>query len=222
MFDERRIMIHSLTHRIGMAVGVALLGLVAVGWSLRAQSPAPPRMGPIPAEAMTDAQVKAAKEVERNGAVQGYLWPMLRDPGLARPTQDLATFINRDSKLPKKLTQLTIIYVSRRLMYNGSWAEHVEVAQRQGLRPEIAQAIAADQRPTNLDQDEQIVYDMCMELDHTMTISDATYARAVARLGEAGVVDTVATYGYYAYLGLFNNATHLPPGVAPAFHPPAR
>jgi 4-carboxymuconolactone decarboxylase len=215
-------MIHLLKYTTGTILGVALLGLVGATWSLRAQSPAPPRMGPIPADAMTEAQAKAAKEVERNGAVQGYLWPMLRDPGLARPTQDLATFINRDSKLSKKLTQLTIIYVSRRLMYNASWAEHVEVAQRQGLRPEIAQAIASGQRPAAMDQDEQIVYDMCTELDHTMTISDATYARAVARLGEAGVVDTVATYGYYAYLGLFNNATHLPSGVTPAFHPPAR
>ena len=215
-------MIHSLKHGIGTAIGVAFLCLVANGWSVRAQSPAPPRMGPIPAEAMTEAQAKAAKEVERNGAVQGYLWPMLRDPGLARLTQDMATFINRDSKLPKKLTQLTIIYVSRRFMYNESWAEHVQVAQRQGLRPEIAQAIASGQRPADMDQDEQIVYDMCTELDHTMAISDATYARAVARLGEAGVVDTIATYGYYAYLGLFNNATHLPSGAAPAFHPAAR
>ena len=214
-------MICSLTYAMRNATGSALVAALGGALCLQAQSPAPPRMGPIPAEAMTEAQAKAAKEVERRGAVPGYLWPMLRNPGLARPTQMIGEYVNREGKLPKKLTQMAILYVSRRLMYNGSWAEHVEMAQREGLRDEIAQAIAAGQRPVNMDQDEQIVYDMCTELDRTMTISDATYARAVARLGEAGVVDTIAIYGFYSYLGLFNNATRLPPGVAPAFRPPA-
>ena len=67
--------------------------------------------------------------------------------------------------------------------------------------------------------DETLVYDMCDELQKTMTISDRTYTHAVARLGEGGVVDTVAIVGFYGYLGLLNNATRLPMGVAPAFRP---
>lgn len=176
-------------------------------------------MGPIPAETMTEAQAKAAKEVERNGAVPAYLWAPLRNPGLARPTQTIGEYLNREGKLAPKLTQLAILYVSKRLMYNGSWIEHVGMAQRAGLRDEIVSAIAAGQRPPGMDQDEQLVYDMCAELDATMTISDTTYARALARLGEAGIVDTVAIYGFYSYLGLLNNATRLPAGTPPAFRP---
>ena len=66
------------------------------------------------------------------------------------------------------------------------------MAKTAGLNEEISQAIVAGKRPANLDADEQLVYDMCSELEHTMTISNATYTRAVAKLGEAGVVDTIA------------------------------
>jgi 4-carboxymuconolactone decarboxylase len=95
------------------------------------------------------------------------------------------------------------------------------MADRAGLSADIVQAIAAERRPARMDQDETLVFDMCDELQKTMTIGDATYNRAVARLGEAGVVDTVAIYGFYSYLGLLNNATRLPPGATPAFRPPA-
>ena len=186
-----------------------------------APAQAQPRMGPIPADKMTEAQTKAAADILRNGEVPGYLWPMLRNPGLARPTQIIGEYLNREGKLPPKLTQMVILIVSRRLMYNGSWVEHSGMATRAGLSDEIAQAIAAERRPAVMDADETIVYDMCDELQKTMTISDATYARAVGRFGEPGVADTVAIYGFYFYLGLFNNATRLAPGSTPAFRPPA-
>jgi 4-carboxymuconolactone decarboxylase len=181
---------------------------------------AQPRMAALAADKMTEAQAAAAKEVERNGTVPAYLWPMLRNPGLARPTQIIGEYLNRQGKLPPKLTQMAILIASRRLMYNGSWIEHSGMADRAGLRSEITQAIAAERRPAVMDEDETLIYEMCDELQKMLTISDATYNRAVARLGEAGVVDTVAIYGFYSYLGLLNNATRLPAGATPAFRPP--
>ena len=78
-------------------------------------------------------QAKAAAEVGRNGAVPGYLWPMLRNPGRARPTQIIGEYLNREGKLPPKLTQMAIPMVSRPKMYNGSWTEHPAMAERAGL-----------------------------------------------------------------------------------------
>jgi 4-carboxymuconolactone decarboxylase len=145
---------------------------------------------------------------------------MLRNPGLAVPTQTIGEYLNRQGKLPPKLTQMAILIASRRTSYNGSWVEHSGMAARAGLGADIVQAIAAERRPDGMNQDETLVYDMCDELQKSMTVSDATYTRAVARLGEAGVVDTIAIYGFYTYLGLFNNATRLPQGSTPTFRPP--
>lgn len=62
--------------------------------------------------------------------------------------------------------------------------------------------------------DEAIVYDYLLELDATQAVSDATYARAVAAFGEAGVVDLTAVAGYYATLAMILNVarTPVPPG----------
>jgi len=206
-----------------LALGCTLLATLAGTFhanpALAQAAPPQPRMGAIAKDAMTEAQAKAAADVERNGTVPAYLWPTLRNPGLTRPTQMIGEYLNREGKLPPRLTQMVILIVSKQLMYNGSWIEHSGMADRAGLSREITDAIAAGRRPGRMDEDETLVYDMCDELQKTMTISDRTYTHAVARLGEGGVVDTVAIVGFYGYLGLLNNATRLPMGVAPAFRP---
>lgn len=71
-------------------------------------------------------------------------------------------------------------------------AEKMTGAQAKAAKE--VQAVAAGRRPARMDEGEALVYDMCEDL------------RAC---------------GFYTYLGLINNATRLPPGVAPAFRPPA-
>jgi 4-carboxymuconolactone decarboxylase len=53
-----------------------------------------------------------------------------------------------------------------------------------------------------------------VELQETQSVGDATYARAVAEVGEAGVVDLVGVIGYYSTLAMLMNVarTPLPPG----------
>jgi 4-carboxymuconolactone decarboxylase len=58
--------------------------------------------------------------------------------------------------------------------------------------------------------EEAIVYDYTHELLATQAVSDATYARAVAAFGEAGVVDLTAVAGYYATLAMILNVARTP------------
>jgi 4-carboxymuconolactone decarboxylase len=62
--------------------------------------------------------------------------------------------------------------------------------------------------------DEATVYDYLGELHAKQAVSDATYARAVAAFGEAGVVDLTAVAGYYTTLAMILNVarTPVPPG----------
>ena len=66
--------------------------------------------------------------------------------------------------------------------------------------------------------DETAVYDLLTELQQNHSVSDATYARALAMFGEAGVVETTSLAGYYAMLAMVMNTarTPLPAGVKPA------
>ena len=65
--------------------------------------------------------------------------------------------------------------------------------------------------------DERAVYDLCLELHRNHSVSDATYARALAQLGEAGIVEAASIQGFYALLAMNMNAarTPLPAGAEP-------
>jgi len=54
------------------------------------------------------------------------------------------------------------------------------------------------------------------ELLVTRSVSDATYARAVAALGEQGIVDILGVVGYYTSMSMILNATRTPPARASA------
>jgi 4-carboxymuconolactone decarboxylase len=59
--------------------------------------------------------------------------------------------------------------------------------------------------------DEALVYDFTQELLAHSGVCDATYAIAVGRLGERGVVDLTGLIGYFLTVSLVLNVAHTPP-----------
>ena len=59
------------------------------------------------------------------------------------------------------------------------------------------------------------------EVHRNQSVSDATYAKAVASVGEQGVIDTLGIAGYYTMLAMVMNTTRtpLPEGVKPPLAP---
>jgi 4-carboxymuconolactone decarboxylase len=55
------------------------------------------------------------------------------------------------------------------------------------------------------------VYDFTQELLAHRGICDATYAMAVERLGERGVIDLTGLIGYFLTVSLVLNVAHTPP-----------
>ena len=51
---------------------------------------------------------------------------------------------------------------------------------------------------------------MATEILRLKRVSDATYARAVAKFGEQGVIDLLGVVGYYNFLAIVLNATRTP------------
>ena len=85
----------------------------------------------------------------------------------------------------------------------------------------MAQAIAEGRRPEGMLEEEEILYDFCIELQRNHGVSDATYERAVERFGEQGVVETVSLVGYYTMISMILNTarTPLPTGATQALSP---
>jgi 4-carboxymuconolactone decarboxylase len=64
--------------------------------------------------------------------------------------------------------------------------------------------------PRKMAADEAIVYDFFTELFANKSVSDPTYARAVAKFGEKGVIDLLGVVGYYTMLAMVMNVARTP------------
>ena len=63
--------------------------------------------------------------------------------------------------------------------------------------------------------DEMAAYELAQELLNTRNVSDATYARVKAVLGERGILDLVAVLGYYGLIAMSMKAFALVPEGVP-------
>ena len=179
--------------------------------------PVPPeRLPRIPPEKMTEAQKKVAAEIAAGprGQVRGPFVALLRSPELLSPLQKVGEYLRYKCRLDRRVMEFATLIAARHWTQQYEWHSHHEHAMKAGLKPAIADAIAEGRRPAGMAADEDIVYDLLTESLHNKSVSDSTYARAVAQFGEGGVVDLIALAGYYSTLAMVMNMarTALPAG----------
>ena len=177
------------------------------------------RLPPIAEAALSEAQRAAVTEMLAGprGRIVGPFQAMLRSPELTRRVQKVGEFLRFGGVLPGRLRELAILMTARHWTQHYEWHAHRPLGVAEGLAEALVDAIAAGRRPENIAGDDALVHDFCTEFLHNKSVSDASYARAVARFGEPGVVELVVLMGYYGLLaGTMNVArTALPEGAAP-------
>jgi len=173
---------------------------------------------------MTEAQKKALEEVIASrgaGGAEGPFVPMLRSPELMNRLQTLGEYVRFHNSIGTKLTEFVILLTARQWTQQYEYDAHQPLALKAGLNQEIISAITEGRRPTGMAADEEIVYDFCSELRQNQGVSDATYARAVGKFGEQGVIDMTGLVGYYTTLAMIMNVARspLPDGKKPPLAP---
>jgi 4-carboxymuconolactone decarboxylase len=200
----------------------AFTGLFLFSSLLAMTADAQNRMPPIPPDQMTDAQKKAATEFGQvRGALTGPWTVLLRSPEMLNRARALSDYLRFNSSLPPRLSEFAILITAREWTQQYEWNAHYALAVKGGLDPEIAKAVAEGHRPDRMADDEAALYDFCIELHRNRSVSDATYARALAAFGEQGIVDIVGLQGWYTLVAMTLNTARvpLPAGVTPALAP---
>src|SRR5580765_1668964 len=199
---------------VGMLILVAGLLPCAIA---RAQE----RMPPIPGDKMTAEQKKAVADYRalRGADLTGPPWSvLLRVPDHVVPALQIRLHYLNKSALGPRLTEFAILVAARRWTNNWEWNAHAPAAATAGVKPEVIAALAEGRRPDGMSEDEALVYELCAELQSNQSVSDPTYARALAKFGEPGVVEIASIQGYYTYLAMVMNAARV--GVQPNVKPP--
>ena len=191
--------------------------VVVFGLLLGRTASAQERLGPIPPDQMTEAQKKAVAEftkVRKNGPF-GFWWGYLRVPEVLIPFLEIQTHVHSVLESPRsaigeKLTHFAILMVARQWTQQVIWSLHEANAIKSGLKPDLVNALAVGRRPPGMTEDEEILYDFCLELQQNQSVSDPTYARMLARFGEQGVAEATLLQGEYTIMSMFMNVARTP------------
>jgi 4-carboxymuconolactone decarboxylase len=144
------------------------------------------------------------------GALVSPFVPLLRSPELMDHAQRMGEYLRYRSAIGPRLSELAILVTARHWSQQVEWAIHAPIAIAQGIAAEAVEAIAQGLTPEALQDDEAVVYAFSTELHRDRGVSDATWAEAIERLGEQGVVDLIGINGYYALLSMVMNSARTP------------
>ena len=182
-----------------------------------------PRFPQLTVADLTDAQRplgEAIMKISRVG-IAGPYNPMLRSPVFGQRMFDLLAYLRWNSSVPLRLNEFTILIIGRQWRSQVEWFAHEPLALKAGLSPQIIAELKAAKRPSGMAADEAVVYDFVTELTTKHAVSDETFARAKALLGEQQVVDLTAVAGTYITIAMLLAMAEegVPPGEEPPFKP---
>ena len=186
-------------------------------------SPELDRLPAIPDAQMTAAQKAVMDEIASGprGRIGGPFIPLMRSPELMNRLQKVGEYLRYHNTMGLRNSEFAVLVAARHWSQPIEWSIHRPIAEREGISPEICDAIAQGRRPEGMNSDETLIYDALEELRTNHCISDVTYQKALTRFGEQGVIDLVAHYGYYSLLAMVMNVarTALPAGATSGLKP---
>ena len=185
-------------------LAIALLATIAAPGLLAAADNT--RFPPIPPNQMTAKQKEFTKALtdsprSANGGGGNINNPpfkvYLRSPEFGIEAIKMSDYLRFDTGLDNRLTELAIIIAARNWDNDYIWTAHYGAAVKGGLDPSVGADIAAGKHPSKMKEDETIVYALLTEIYRDRKVSDATFAKAVAKYGEKGIMDIIGLASYY-------------------------
>jgi 4-carboxymuconolactone decarboxylase len=180
-----------------------------------AKRPAP-RLPILDEAHMNDAQL-ALMEAIRSGprgksvTPRGPFAVWLHAPEFGQLAQALGGHCRYKTALPPRLSEFAILCTARLWRAQYEWFAHAPMAEKAGVKPKTIQDLRAGRAPKSAPKDERAIYHFVQELYKTKRVSDRTYKRLHATLGDAATVELVGILGYYVMISFTLNVFRMMP-----------
>jgi 4-carboxymuconolactone decarboxylase len=164
----------------------------------------PKRFPQLSVEALNPQQKAVADQILKVSSlgIQGPYNVLLRSPVLADRMVKLLDYLRFNTSVPRRLNEFAILIQARLWTSQVEWKAHYPLAIKAGLSEAVAADLREGRRPAAMQDDEAVVYDLCMELSTTHALSDATFARAKQGLTDQQIVDLVSLSGTYVTVAM--------------------
>src|ERR1700685_4606433 len=192
------------------AVWMSSLAVAAAGGWLAATLVAPPATGKEPRfrqltmDQLDGKQKPLGEQIMKvsSTGIGGPYNPMLRSPVLGQRLFDLFHYLRWGTSVPTKQNEFAILIIGRQWRSQVEWFAHAPIATKAGLSPAIIAELKANKRPSNMAEDEALVYDFVTELTTAKAVSDETFARAKKLFSDQQIVDLTAVAGNYVMVAM--------------------
>jgi 4-carboxymuconolactone decarboxylase len=181
----------------------------ASGWFAATMFAAPatskePRFPQLTMDQLDDKQKPLGEQIMKVSSVGigGPYNPMIRSPVFGQRMFDLLYYLRWQTSVPTRLNEFAILVIGRQWRSQVEWFAHAPLAAKAGLSPDIIAELKANKRPSNMAEDEAVVYDFLTELTTTKKVSDETYARAKKVFNDQQIVDLTALAGTYVTVAM--------------------
>ena len=180
-----------------------------------------PRFPQLTVDQLDEAQRPLGEQIMKVSSVGigGPYNSLLRSPVLGQRLFDLFHYLRWETSVPMRLNEFAILIIGRQWRSQIEWFAHAPIAAKAGLSPDIIAELKAGKRPSNMAEDEAVVYDFVTELTTTHKVSDETYARAKKIFSDQQIVDMTAGAGNYVMVAMLLAMSEqpVPPGKEPPF-----
>ncbi len=164
-------------------------------------------------------RISKFRRPDERGQFGGPFDPWMRSPELARRGVSFGNFIWERTTLEPRIIELAIIMTGRFWEADVEWVSHSAKARDAGVSDEVIRAVFERTVPVDAPEDEVLTIEVCRALQQSHRLDAELYERAVAVFGERGLVEMIATVGYYTLVAMTLKAfdVGLPGGVAGPF-----
>jgi len=144
-----------------------------------------------------------------SAALGGPYNALLRSPDMARRCFELLDYLRFKTSVNKRLNELAILIQARLSNAQYEWWAHEPIARRAGLSDAVMADLRACRRPAQMQDDERLVFDFCIQLSLNHRVPDALWQEVVDRMGEQVAVDLTVLSGTYVMVSMLLNATQV-------------
>jgi 4-carboxymuconolactone decarboxylase len=182
---------------------------------------APPRV-PILDEGVLSPEQRALLDSIRSGPrgggiqIRGPFAVFLHAPTFGELAQKLGGHCRFKTAVDPRLSEFAILCTAKFWRAQYEWYAHEPMAERAGVKPATIRDIKAGRAPKSAPKDERAIYDFIQELYRTRRVSDSTYKRVNAILGDAATIEFVGVLGYYVLISMILNVFRMAPPAGAA------
>ena len=153
--------------------------------------------------ALRDAIYSGPRGIRKKLTGPFQIW--LNAPELGHLAQALGAHVRYKTTLSPRLSETAILATAHFWKAHYEWFAHAPQAEKAGVKPKTIKDIQAGRATKTAAKDELAIIEFVKELYKTRRVSDKTYKRVHAFLGDQGVVELAGICGYYALISMTLN-----------------